>query len=472
LSDDSPHWKVDGDNATRLAQAGLTRLPRDPERFGRILHGIGEIAARCHAPTLSTWFVDALKERRPQFPLNTLFDAAVQCDSKLPHQTGIGELALRQWISRSTLEWSTFNAAVARIGHPDRVLGHFGLGFTARVILCAEPGVIDDWIVAHPDHTAISAIGSAALKMVFPFDDAAAIAPLLESKTVAIKCLGAAALVCPVGLQAPLSFCDCRKALVASGFSRADATWMTGLRIKNGVHARYRIERARAQNTARVQYLEQNPDKAIGGTGNAEAEIEMLRAQFDRAGSAYTNLLPELEEMLSDMAANWPGDGLSDAQMQSLEFIFVDTAEIRHRLAAKLSHRANRGWLLKRNITRLQDFIGLRKNPEDIPKKYFLPDEASFAAIENWTARSLVLLYDVDNRGVAIGRRVSDLVSGVAQAAAKLTVQPFIAGRQPEAWQSIMTRAVCAGRFAFKVVASVSNDQNAPVWRHSYGCQC
>ena len=40
--------------------------------------------------------------------------------------------------------------------------------------------------------------------------------------------------------------------------------------------------------------------------------------------------------MLSDMAADWPNDGLSDAQMRSLEFIFVDTAEIRHRLAAKL----------------------------------------------------------------------------------------------------------------------------------------
>jgi hypothetical protein len=33
LSDDGPHWKVDGDIATRLAEAGLTRLPSDPDRF-------------------------------------------------------------------------------------------------------------------------------------------------------------------------------------------------------------------------------------------------------------------------------------------------------------------------------------------------------------------------------------------------------------------------------------------------------
>ena len=172
-------------------------------------------------------------------------------------------MALGQWISRSTLEWSTFDSAVFRIGHPDRVLGRFGLGFAARIILCVDPGVIDDWIAAHPDHPAISVIGSAALTMVFPFDDVAAVGPLLESETIAIKCLGAASIVCPVGLQTPLGFCDCHKALVAAGFTPADATWMTGMRIKNAVHARYRIEHGREQNTARLRYLEQNPTKQL-----------------------------------------------------------------------------------------------------------------------------------------------------------------------------------------------------------------
>ncbi len=108
---------------------------------------------------------------------------------------------------------------------------------------------------------------------------------------------------------------------------------MTGMRIKNAVHARYRIQHGREQNTARLRYLEQNPDKAIGGIRNTEAEMKMLRMHLDRGADAYAKLLPELEGMLTDMAADWPSGGLSDAQMQSLEFIFVDTAEIRHRLA-------------------------------------------------------------------------------------------------------------------------------------------
>lgn len=462
LSDDGPHWKVDGDIATRLMEAGLARLPSDPDCFGQTLHGMGEMAARCHAPTLSKLFVSAVREQREQIPLLKLLNAAVECDSAIPRQMQAGELAFGQWISRSTLEWSTFNSAGFRIGHPDRVLGRFGLGFVARIILCTEPGVIDDWIAAHPDHPAISIIGSAALTMVFPFDDVAAVGPLLESENIAIKCLGAASIVCPVGLQTPC-FRDCHKALIAGGFTPADATWMTGMRIKNAVHARYKIEHGCEQNTARLRYLEQSPDKAIGGIRNAEAEMKMLRAQLDRAEDAYAKLLPELEEMLNDMAAEWPSDGLSDAQIQSLEFIFVDTAEIRHRLAAKLSHQANRDWLLKRNVTRLQDFIGLNRNPEDVSKEYFLPDERRFAAIEDWTAQSLILLYDTDNRGV--GRRTSDLVSGVAQAAEKLIAQPFISGRQPKSWQSIMTRAACAGRFAFKVVASMPQDRRESVAR-------
>ncbi|MGD0023835.1 MAG: hypothetical protein ABSC37_04270, partial [Xanthobacteraceae bacterium] len=235
------------------------------------------------------------------------------------------------------------------------------------------------------------------------------------------------------------------------------------MRIKNAIHARYRIEHGREQDGARLRYVEQNPGKAMGGLRNAEAEIKMLRDRLHRAEEAYSKLLPELEAMLGDMAADWPAGGLSNEQMVSLDYIFVDTAEIRHRLAAKLSHQANRDWLLKRNIARLQDFIGLRKNPADVPKEYFLPDERRFDAVVKWTAQSLILLYDTNNRGV--GHRTSDLVSGVATAAVKLIAQPFISGRQPEGWQSVMTRSACADRFAFTVVASVPAERRETVAR-------
>jgi hypothetical protein len=463
--EDSPHWKVDGDMAVQHTESALPQLPDDPEQLGNILHGVGEMAARSHAPILPALFANYLKARHGQLELEKVLDAVIKCDTAIPRQVRPSAIAFAQWLSRARLDWDTLNTAVVRLGHPDDLLGggRFGLRFAARAILSADTSIMDDWIATHPDHLAIATIGSAALSMVFPFDDKAMVAPLLASKNVGIKCLAAASIVCPVGLGPPLSFRDCHSALVMAGFGAADATWMTGVRIKNAVHARYRLELGREQNSARLRYVEQNPDKAMGGPRNAEAEIEILRAQLGRAEEANAKLLPELEAMLSDMAADWPAEGLSNEQMVSLEHIFVDTAEIRHRLATKLSHQANRDWLLKRNIARLRDFIGLGKSPADIPTEYFLPDERRFAAIEKWTAQSLILLYDTDNRGV--GRRTSDLVSGVAKAAEMLIAQPFVSGRQPEAWQSVMTRSACADRFAFTVVSNTPADKREIVAR-------
>jgi hypothetical protein len=46
LADDGPHRKADGDMVMRLAEDNLRRLPDDPDRLGKIMHGLGEIAAR------------------------------------------------------------------------------------------------------------------------------------------------------------------------------------------------------------------------------------------------------------------------------------------------------------------------------------------------------------------------------------------------------------------------------------------
>lgn len=463
LADDGPQWKADGDMVMRLAEENLERLPDDPDHLGEIVHGLGEIAARSHVPSLADLLVTHLKAQRTQISLRKLFDAAVACDRAIPQETGVDDVALVQWLSRATLDWNTFSAAVHRIGHPDRVFGHFGLGFVVRILFRVDPSIIDDWIGAHPDNLTVAVIGSAALHMVFPFDGKASTSALLESKNVAIKCLGAASLVCPISQESPNSLSACHKSLVAAGFASSDATWMTGMRIKNAIHARYWNEHTREQTSARLRYVEEHPEQAMGGLRNAEAETNMLRNQLGHAEKTYAKLLPALEDMLSDMAMEWPSEGLSEEQMRSLEPIFVDTAEIRYRLAAKLNHQGNRDWLLKRNIDRLRDFIGLAKTSDAVSKEYFLPDEPRFAAIADWTAPSLVLLYEKDNRGV--GHRTSDLVSSTAIAAERLMAQPFISGRQPGPWHSIMTRAASAGRFAFAVVASTSEAQRPSVER-------
>lgn len=459
-------WKVDGAMATRLAKSALKRLPSKPGQLGDILHGLGEMAARAHDAQFLPLVVDCLRRRRGRLRLEESLDAAIKRDGKIRRPVQFGDLAFAQWLSRANLRWDTFHAALVRIGHPHDLFGggRFGLRFAARVILTVDSRAIDKWIGAHPDSPSVAAIGGAALSMVFPFDGSAAIAPLLKSRNAAIRCLAAVSIVCPVNVQPLLlSFHECHAALVAGGFEAADATWMTGIRIKHAIHERYGLEHQREQETARLRYLEQSPDGATGGRRNAEAELQMLRTRLSHREERYSKLLPELEEMLNSMATDWPDEGLSDRQMAALENIFVDTAEFRHRLAEKLSHQGNREWLLKRNVSRLRDFIGLAGKPADIPTAHFHANEQRFEAIEQWTARSLILLYENDTRG--IGKRTSDLVSVVAMAAERLVEQPFIASRKPEAWQSVMARAACADRFALTVVARVPEGQRAAVAR-------
>src|ERR1017187_5653761 len=106
----------------------------------------------------------------------------------------------------------------------------------------------------------------------------------------------------PVDAQkARSSLRDCHKALVAGGFEAADATWMTGMRIKLAIHERYRLEHRREQEAARLRYLEKNPDGAMGSRRNADAEVQMLRARRDQDNERYSKLVSELEEMLSGM---------------------------------------------------------------------------------------------------------------------------------------------------------------------------
>lgn len=458
------HWRADGIKATRLVKVALKRLPRNPVQLGTILHGLGEIDARSHAGFTEA-LIDYLRRRRPRCLLIQALNAAVECEGRTLPPVRLETLSFAQWILRAQLDWNTFYDAVRHIKHPYEhpARGDYGLRFAAQVILAVDPATIDSWIVGHPTHPGLATIGDAALWLAFPGRNSIHVSRLLKSRIVAIKCLAAASLVCPQGqLSSSLNFCDCWTALIEGGIDPGDATWMIGFRIKETIHQRYRLEHRREQCDTRLLHLERNPDAAIGGCHNADAELRALRNQCDDASGHYLRLLLDLEAMLSDMAASWPPEGLANDQMAALDNVFVDTPEIRHRLAEKLPHPANRDWLLKRNIAQLVEFIGL-ENPVEAFKYYFHPDNKRFVAIAPWAAQSLVLLYSGDRRG--IGKRTSDLVSELAEASKALLAQPFIAARQPVTWQSAVTRAACADLFVLMVVDSMLKTRRGEVAR-------
>ena len=335
-SDAGGHWRANDAMVTRLAQWAMRRLPEDAAQLSRLLHGLGEIDAHAGDAKFAQPLIRHLSRRRRarRYWINVL-DAAAKYEGKSKEPVPLDALAFAQWISRSKLDWSTFLDAESRIERPyaPAIRGRFGLKFVAEIVLAVEPRSVDDWIAKHSGDPMLAVLGSAAVNIVFANDGPGRIASLLGSRTPAIQCLGAAALVSPHPFRPALSYCDAQRALVAGGIPPGEAVWMMGLRIKNAIHQRYGLEYTREQCEARSRYIELKPDAAIGGARNADAELRSLRIQRDHAVERNMKLLPQLETMLSDMAAGWPEHGLSAAQTAGLDNIFVETPEIRYRLA-------------------------------------------------------------------------------------------------------------------------------------------
>ena len=268
---------------------------------------------------------------------------------------------------------------------------------------------------------------------------------LLRSGIPVIKCLAAALHVCPIFPTPTLaSFRDCRRALVGGGIDPADAAWMMAYRIKGAIHARYWAQHQLEGNLARLRGIEANPGAAMGGRRNFDAEMHSLRTQIERSTQRLSELAPELEGMLSDLAADWPPDGLSDGQMKSIDYNLVATPEIRHRLAEKLPHTRNRDWLLKKNIAQLCTLIGLSRDPAAT-----FDVRLSMRTILSWIGlshggRSLwSFLYAGDHRGV--GKRTERSCFRTDFRPLKsLAAQPFAAARAPMRFQSALARAACA----------------------------
>jgi hypothetical protein len=452
-SNSQVNWRADGRVTNRLAAAALRRLPRDPQELGRILYGLGEINAR-GTTELTLLLTRHLARRSPRLSFLKALDGAAAFDSKRSTKPRLSAIDFAQWISGAPLAWHTFDRAVHRIGHPDFSIGggRYGLRFAAQIITVIDPRAIDVWIALHPNRQRVAAIGSTALPTDFDSNMLTRASLLLRSRIPAIKCLAAALHVCPIFPTPSLAnFRDCRQALVDGGIDPRDAAWMTAYRIKGAVHALNWAQHQLEGNQARLRSLEANPDAAMGGRHNFDAEMHTLRAQIQRSTQRLSELGPELEGMLSDLAADWPPDGLSEDQMKSLDCNFVATPEIRHRLAEKLSHRGNHDWLLKRNIAQLCTIIGLSREPSPIFDVHFNADDLQLDRVIPWTAQSLILLYADDRRGV--GKKTSDLVVGMTEAFELLAAQPFAAARAPMRFQSALARAACAHLFGLMVVA-------------------
>jgi hypothetical protein len=103
-----------------------------------------------------------------------------------------------------------------------------------------------------PNSASMAAIGNAVLAETFPFGNKRSNHAILRSKNAAIKCLAAASVIHASEQDPPKPVRDCIAALTQGGIAPSDAIWMAGVRIKNTIHQRYRIEHELPKVEARL----------------------------------------------------------------------------------------------------------------------------------------------------------------------------------------------------------------------------
>jgi hypothetical protein len=454
-------WKCDGSRVRRLIKVARLRLPTDAAQMADVLHGLGEMEARSDGGFLEP-MINLVKRCRPHPDLARVLNAAARRDGEHKHPPTFESLAFGQWIAQARLDWGSFEQAIRSQEHPRHLAAwRYGLAFTARLALTLSPHAVDRWLRAHPGHPAIAVVGTAAQELQLPWNRVPGAVSLLASRTPALRCIAAAALVEPVGPGKALPLEDCAQVLESGGFAAGDVAWMLGWRLKRVVHARYWVGHQIEQIVARRRYVEAHPEAAVGGRRNATAEVQGLEKQVAQAKQRQAELADSLETTIRDLAAIWPAQGLTQEQRRQLSPIFVETPEIRYRLAMELPPGADRDFLLQANIAQLRAFLGLGDGLSEALASHFHRDEGQFEQIDTWTAQSMVALYVRDKVGV--GRRTGLLLQPMSDAADAMIAQPFAAGRHPVSWSSTMGRAAFAYRFALSVVAVVPMEQKASV---------
>ncbi|MGY3427441.1 hypothetical protein ACVWZW_007945 [Bradyrhizobium sp. F1.13.4] len=287
---------------------------------------------------------------------------------------------------------------------------------------------------------------------------------LLRTGNVLFTAMAAAFLSLPPNENSPgRPYQTVYRTLVEAGIEPGNAIWLSGFRLKELVHEGYRVRGRLDEQTPRLDLLRAYPEHAIGGGQYLAQEIESITRELRVLKEREAKCATELEHVLSEMAQCWPQPGLDVAQMDALDSAFVDTPEIRYRLAEKLPSSTNRASLLNRNVDQISTEIGFKADADSIFDHYFSVDRAHFLAIVPWCAKSLIALYTPDAKGP--GHRTGQLIARLAVPALKLLGEPFIAARQTSRWESAAARSIAADLFALAVVAEMPNDRRAEVDR-------
>lgn len=392
------------------------------------------------------------------------FSAVARASDAVPRAVDVQAIGLAQQLAESKLDWDSVRAAKWYVDHPYEIEtgGRYGLGFAARTMLMVNPTGLAEWIARSSGNQALVAVLRAGADQLWESSDLAA-RQLLSTGNAMLTAMAAAFLSLPSDEHTPpRPYKTVYYALVEGNIKPGDAIWLSGLQLKELVHKRYRLRGRLNEQSARSDLLRTHPERALGGGQHAAQEIESVNRELLFLTEGEERCAMELERVLNEMAQCWPEAGLDSAQMHALDRTFVDTPEIRYRLAEKLPNScSNRPDLLNQNINQFSSEIGLKTDIERVFDQPFNIDRAHFFAVVPWHARSLIGLYKLDAKGP--GHRTGQLIARLAMPALTFLNEPFIAARQSSRWESAAARCIAADLLALAVVRETPIDRRAEV---------
>lgn len=441
-------WHADSATFVRALTRSIASLPREPDRLAALLCGFGEMAARSHFDPMPIVEAKLRQHCLSERDLTELAGVAVALTWKDRRPPSVRQITVAQAFAKPALDWDLLEFARSWVRHePEMSLGGgYGLVFALRIVLRLSPSALRRWHQRNSGMLATSVLMPVIGAELWHDRDRLSdrlLATRIPCSTAFAIAIGAE----PAALEAgPVSYLALVSKLTATGTSTADAIWQTAHVLKDAVHRHYFI----ASQGLVFEARRDRKQRTAAGAPDLSNWIAARRAEHSQRQADHDL---RLETLLSDLAGIWPADGLSETQMDVLDRAFVDTPQIRLRLAEKLAHPANRHSLLKRNIDQFRKELGLFAEPDKAFDAFYAPEPERFYDLALMTARSFIAL----NRDTpeAIGHKTSSFLAKGVAAALALIEQPFIAARQPMRWHSALSRTACALIFALLVAGSV-----------------
>ncbi len=460
IVDGNPHryWQVgDGAVAHALTRHGL-RWPVQSQTLATIALGLGELSARCH---VRLWPLVLPKLTKLSMGHEDVIIAeAFEQTLATARSVSLADHGAAQLLSSDRLSWQLLRSAQALVARPWDVAStpRYGFQSVVRSALLCNPEAIARLVKNHRDHPLMASVVRAAVDHVQRAEPER-LRAVAGTGIPLLVAMAAARVVAesPAEPSATASrFAFGRQLLIDSGVDSVDATCLMSLQLKEAVHQRFRHAQAVRELSHRLRWLEAQPQPLSPFDQN---ELVHLPAQLSKRRQEAEQHEKAFDCILDDVARYWPQDGLSPDRLAIVLPAFVDSEEVRYRLAMKLTTEPARAQILQLNLDAWMSEVGLNRPVSKVFDDDFSPRADDLFDQTLWAARSFIALHPQPKGG--IGRQTSLVLGAMRKSADEVLGEPYMAARQPVRWQSALLRSSTLAIFALLVVHEVPAERRA-----------